>query len=435
VLLDKRMRAKIGFLAKHRRKPSREELDLLLGKRARQQLAETRFIGITGSAGKSTCGALLQHLLGHHFRVAASLLENTPRVLARRILELSKQDQFAVMEMSGHMSGVLTTSCDLVQPEMGIVISISNDHYSNFRGVEKTIEEKVTLVRRTAATGCVFLNADDPAVLSMAEAAQARVLTFGCHPMADYRARDVGLDVAGWLQFNCIYKDQTVPFRLPLPALHFLPSVLAAIACAHQTGLSLISLAQHAERFKPLPGRCSLHQLQSGQTVICDTVKAPMSTLSLAFATLDGFQRSRPRRIILGNVSDYPGSWGPKMRRLAEEALGFADQLIFFRPLTKVDPLIARYGSDRIVAFERIDEIAAFLREHGTPDDVLLLKSSARNHLEALLLPLIGQPSCSREPCGLSHSCFNCEYGFARQRQHEFDYYKAYCTGIVRKLT
>jgi len=424
---------KLAFILRNRRKPSREELDFWLGKRARERLGNVRFVGITGSGGKSTCAALLQHLLSLDYVVAGSLLENTTRVLAQRLRNISQHDQFAVMEMSGHKPGVLEESCDLIRPEMGIVTSVSQDHYRNFRGIENTIKEKTTLVRRVAADGCVFLNADDPAVAGMAASAQARVMTFGRLAGADYRAVDVQQNERGWLTFTCKHQSQFVQFALPLPAPHMLPSILGAIACAHQAGISLERLALQAASYQPLLGRCSLHSLEDGRTVICDTVKAPFSTLSLAFDLLNGFPRHRPRRIVLGNVSDYPGSWSPKLKRLSEQALSVADQLIFHRPPSGIDRIVKRYGAERVKSFQTVAEIQAFLQREGTDEDVILLKSSGVNHLESLLIPWMGEPACMREPCARENSCFSCEHGFARGAVPSFPQYLHYCRGLVRQ--
>ena len=291
--IDRFWGGRLAFFLRNGRKPSREELDFWLGRRARDQLETVRFVGITGSGGKSTCASLLQHLLCLDYAVAGSLLENTTRVLAQRLRNISQHDQFAVMEMSGHKPGVLEESCDLIRPHMGIVISVSQDHYSNFRGIENTIKEKTTLVRRVAADGCVLLNADDPAVTGMAASAQARVMTFGRLAGADYQAVDVQQSERGWLTFTCTHRSQSVQFALPVPAPHLLPSILGAIACAHQAGISLERLARQTASYQPLPGRCSLHSLEDGRTVICDTVKAPFGTLSLAFDLLNGFPRHR----------------------------------------------------------------------------------------------------------------------------------------------
>ena len=432
--IKERVIGKLGFMLCQRRKPSREELDFWLGSRARRRLGNSRFIGVTGSAGKSTCSSLLHHLLSERYIVAASLIENTPRVLARRLCQVERKDAFVVMEMSGHEAGVLDRSCALVQPEMGIVISVSNDHYANFRGIDNVIKEKSTLVSRVAASGRVFINSDDPAVLGMAPLAQAKVITFGCSQGSDYQAQRVRLDDEGNLCFDCCYKSELVSFKLALFGLHFLPSALAAIACANQCGIPLEVLKSKAESYTSLPGRCGLYQLMDGRTVICDTVKAPYSTLGLAIGALDAFPRSRPRRIVLGNISDYPGAFGPKLRRIAVQALAVADQLILHRPPAGVDRLIAEHGSDKVKVFDRVSDIQAFLRKNGTPNDVLLLKGSSVNHLESLLLPWLGRMPCDREPCGFKHSCFSCQYGFLMPGAGDFPKYHEYKNGLVRKV-
>jgi hypothetical protein len=120
------------------------------------------------------------------------------------------------------------------------------------------------------------------------------------------------------------------------------------------------------------------------------------------------------------------------LKRLSEQALSVADQLIFHRPPSGIDRIAERYGSERVKSFQTVAEIQAYLQREGTVEDVILLKSSGVNHLESLLIPWLGDPACMREPCALKNSCFSCQYGFARGTAPSFPHYVNYYRGLVR---
>jgi UDP-N-acetylmuramoyl-tripeptide--D-alanyl-D-alanine ligase len=134
--------------------------------------------------------------------------------------------------------------------------------------------------------------------------AAAEVFTYGKSEEADYRATDLIISSAGHLQFTCHYREESAQFDVGLLGLHFITPTLGAIACAHQLGISLSSLAQRGKTFTQTPRRCSLHSSPDAPIFICDTTKAPFETLNLALQTISNFPQAPRRTIVLGTVSD-----------------------------------------------------------------------------------------------------------------------------------
>ncbi|WP_022961414.1 Mur ligase family protein [Halopseudomonas pelagia] len=381
----KRVLTKWLFMLKHGRRPARTEIDLVLAADNRKKLIATHIIGVTGSAGKSSTSALLFFLLGSRYRTAGSILHNALKDIAQRLIEVTSEDQYLVVEMSGHEPGALASGCALVQPCMAIITSVSSDHFANFRSLEATAQEKSVLASAVSASGMVFLNLDDPLVASMAGATQAQVMTFGLAEKADYRALNPLVDPQGRLNFTCAHADQRVEFDIGLPALHFVSAALAAIACAHQAGISLSELAERARLFHGLQGRCSVHPITHQRQLICDTVKAPYPTLELAFGVLNAFQTAPRKTIVLGNMSDYAGAFSPKLRKAVKIALAYADRVLVFRPPHEITRLIETYGPSRVIVLDSLEMLREELEADILEGEVVLLKASSVNRLDALV--------------------------------------------------
>lgn len=381
----KTMAVKLLFLLKHRRRPTRTEMDLILASSNRRKLIGTRFIGVTGSAGKSSTSALLVFLLAARYQTAGSILQNALKDIARRLIDVRPDDQYVVVEMSGHEPGALAGGCALVQPSMAIVTSVSSDHFSNFRSLEATATEKSVLASAVDSSGVVFLNSDDPLVASMSGVAQARVLTFGVAEKADYRALNPTVDAEGCLRFICAHADQRVEFTIALPALHFVSASLASIACAHQAGIPLPELAERASLFQGLQGRCSVHPISHERLLICDTVKAPYPTLALAFGVLSAFNTAPRRTVVLGNFSDYAGAFSPKLRKAVKAALEYADRVVLYRPPHDVTRLIDTHGASHVLVVDSLDTLKDLLDADVLDGEVVLLKASSVNRLDGLL--------------------------------------------------
>lgn len=392
-----RVVAKWLFIFRNKRRPSRMEVDLILATRKRAELTDTRFIGVTGSAGKSSTSALLFFLLGARYQVAGSLLHNALKDIAHRLIDVKADDQFVVVEMSGHEPGALASGCSLVQPAAAIITGVSSDHFANFRSLEATALEKSVLASAVDQSGTVFLNLDDPLVAGMVTATQARVLTFGLAEEADYRALNPLIDGNGRLTFVCAYLEERVEFNLGMPALHFVSAALAAIGCAHQSGIPLEVLAERALYFTGLHGRCSIHHISHGRQVICDTVKAPYPTLELAFGVLSAFHQAKRRTIVLGNFSDYAGAFSPKLRKVVKTALEYADRILLFKPPHDVKKLIDAYGPERVGVVDSLDRLREILEGDILEGEVVLLKASSVNKLDALVQTYATNSECTED--------------------------------------
>lgn len=366
-----------------RGKPSRETIDRELAARARKKCPDTTYIGITGSMGKSTCSALLSWLLAGQYRVAGSLLHNAPKDVMQRLSEMRKEADVAVFELSGHAPGILQQSCGVLVPAAGIVTAVSNDHFSNFRSKEKIAEEKSVLPRSLSADGLLLLNLDDPYVAAMREQTAARVVTFGESSEASYRAEQVSLNGSQGLSFVCCHAGERIQISLPVAAQHFLPAALAAVACAHQLGLPWSIIVQRAKYFEGLFGRCSRALISQQRLVIHDTIKAPYTTIEAAFKVLQPYASAPRRTIVLGNFSDYRGSYSSKARLLVKMGLSYADRVWLYRQPAKFR-LPTEVSSDSVVFFDSLAEIESAFQQDLLAGEVILLKGSISHGLNTL---------------------------------------------------
>ncbi|WP_286785623.1 MULTISPECIES: Mur ligase family protein [Pseudomonas] len=358
----------------------------------RRSLGETTFIGITGSGAKSTTAAFLHHLLSDRKRCALSLIYNTSEAIARRIQRLEARDEIAIFEISGHGPGAIDASAALVQPQLAIVTVISNDHYTNYRGTDATAQEKGKLVSHVfEAGGTAFLNADDPLVAKMAELAPGRAVRFGESPEADFRASDVRVSADGRLRFDCTHGAETAAFDIGLLGRHFIVSALAGIACAHHQGMSLTEIAERARSYVQMAGRCSIHRVAGGPTYLCDTIKSPLSTLGLAFSLMDAFPEAPRRTIVIGKISDYPGSTGRSYNRAYALARPHCERLVFFG--AKPPSLKGAEEDERngvILYAANHAELCALLSD-AHAGEVILLKGSEKVDKLLLALPTTGE--------------------------------------------
>lgn len=393
------------------RRPSTREITERLALARRDKLSKTKFIGITGSGGKTTTARLLHHLLSDESRCMLSAFENTIKNIPKRIYQMSTDNDYAVFEISGHEPGAIDASCDFVKPKIGIVTIVASDHYSAFRGNENTAEEKGCLVERIPEDGMVFLNADDRYVIAMRERAVSKIITYGTSDLVDYKATELEVTGQGRLLFKCHHRDQVVVFDIGLLGTHFITPVLAAVSCANQLGRPLTALAQRAKTFTQTPGRCSIHMSEEGPIFVCDTTKAPFQTVHLALDLVNHFPHVPRKTIVLGTISDRSGSVGRRYTSTYETARHLADRIILFgKGAAHAKPTEEDLREGRAIFVDDIISLHDLIVSTRISGELVLLKGSgAVDHLERIAICYEKDVDCWKSSCNLVTPCFACE--------------------------
>ncbi len=144
----------------------------------RQQF-DIPFIGITGSNGKTTTKELIAAVLETQYNalVTQGNLNNHLGV-PFTLLRLRKEHEIAVIEMGASKPRDIEELCDIAMPTHGIITNIGKAHIEGFGSYEGVIQTKTELYDAIdAASGTVFINADDSVLLKNAPACE--LITYG----------------------------------------------------------------------------------------------------------------------------------------------------------------------------------------------------------------------------------------------------------------
>jgi UDP-N-acetylmuramoyl-tripeptide--D-alanyl-D-alanine ligase len=368
------------------------------------RLGSVTFIGVTGSCAKTTTCIFTKAILlpGDRWQ------EGSHQNVADAILRVDLTDKYHVQELSADAPGKLARSLSLLQPQIGIVTVIGEDHYKHYRGREGVAREKGQLIEALPSTGVAVLNADDPLVLAMASRTMARVLTYGYSPTAEVRATSASSDWPEPLKLVVAHGDESVAITTQFYGEHWATAVLAGIACGVACGRDLKSCATAIEKVTPIAGRYSLHRTPRGVNFVLDSFKAPYWTIASGLNFVK--KANAPRKTaIFGAISDYSGTASRVYRRVARGALEVADRVIFVGPhSTYVDKLKKGPDEARLFTFMTSFQACEFLVD-SVADELIYVKDTTE-HLERLMLAQSDQVVCWRERCGIKGFCPKCLY-------------------------
>ena len=353
----------------------------------RPRLKNPRFIGITGSAGKTTTKELLLGVLSYKSRGIANpgTLNVLPEV-AKTILRVRPKHAFCIAELTEDRPGVMDEQLALLQPSIGIVTIVQSDHVAAYSSVDGIALEMQKLIASLPADGFALLNADDPRVLAMAASCRATVITFGVSQSAQIQAENVSASWPERLQMTVVRGLERVPVVTQLCGTHWVPSVLGAIGAGLATGMTLQECAAAIASVAPFEGRMQPVTTPDGVSFIRDDLKAPLWTIPPALQFLR--EATAKRKIaIIGSISDYEGNSkrsGSLLRQraytsVATEALEIADHVIFIGPqATKCLKAKRHVDDDALQAFYSVEAARDYLQDLLQPGDLVLLKGTQR---------------------------------------------------------
>ncbi|MGH9742808.1 MAG: UDP-N-acetylmuramoyl-L-alanine--D-glutamate ligase [Candidatus Acidiferrum sp.] len=199
-----------------------------------------RLIGITGSNGKTTTTALVEHIL-KTAGMQTILAGNIGTPLIGRV-EAMKDDTWAVVELSSFQLELI----DTFRPDIGVFLNLTPDHLDRHHTFEAYGAAKARLYENQTGDDAAILNADDPAATPYAPSLP-RVYWFSRKQKvaqgAYLRGEEIVFRQNGTEEILLKLED------ISLVGTHNLENVLAAAVAARLAGAPATAIARGVRSF------------------------------------------------------------------------------------------------------------------------------------------------------------------------------------------
>jgi len=363
---------------------------LALGGLARARL-HGPVVAITGSTGKTTTKTFLRQAIEATGRgvVATPENENNEIGVAKFLLACEDADpRAAVVEMGARKYRDLAPLVAAAAPDIAVLTNVGDAHLEIMGTRERLAETKWEIF----ATGArAVLNLADAVSRERSTSLAANPVWFGIdaerppagHDATIVRNHDVLVVHGG--------EVVAVPWPLDVRGDHNRRNLAAALAAAWLLGIEPATIARAAPELALPAGRYERIALVDGPTIVYDAYNASMSGALATLATFADEAAAGRKIVVLGSMAEL-GSEAPAMHeRVGAAAAAAADVVLtggaFASELAR-GARSAGLGDDRVIAYANNDDAIAWLREHGRPDDLVLLKGSRMYHMEQIVAGL-----------------------------------------------
>ncbi|HZT17542.1 MAG TPA: UDP-N-acetylmuramoyl-tripeptide--D-alanyl-D-alanine ligase [Gaiellaceae bacterium] len=312
-----------------------------------RERSTARFVGITGSAGKTSTKDILFAICAPHRRTIANEGNyNTEIGVPLTVCRVEQDTEVAICELAMRGPGQIAWLASFVRPHVGVITNIGPAHLEFLGSLENIARTKAELVEALPPGGVAVVPRE---------------------PLLEPYLQRGDVDV------RHVDPDAPLPFRTSYSSAHQLANTRLAVAAAEALGVPLpdgelrVEFSKRREEERPLPGDGLL---------LNDCYNANPLSMRAALAHLVERAGGRRRVAVLGEMREL-GPEGPAYH--AE--IGALVRELGIEQVIAVGELARAYGGEWVGT---ADEAAARLREVLRPGDAVLVKGSLAVGLEVV---------------------------------------------------
>jgi len=260
-------------------------------------------IAITGSAGKTTTKEMIASIISQKWNILKTYGNaNAPRHTALYAKKVTSKHKALVLEYGMSKHGEIRRSCQIIQPNIGIITNVGTAHIGNFNGDIKGIANtKSDLIRNMMKTGLLVLNGDDVnSKMLDIKRFKGKILRVSQNNPTDFKAENVKYEKGG-MSFETKVKGVNHQFFIPAYGKHNIYNALFAIAVTSTLGFKPSEIKKGLKSYYKPRSRLSIYSLGKGILIIDDTFSANPNAVKAALDVTNYLSKGR-KIAVLGTM-------------------------------------------------------------------------------------------------------------------------------------
>lgn len=235
-----------------------------LGHAARSR-SRAKFIGVTGSVGKTGAKEMLAAALAPVGKVYATKGNlNNHLGVPLNLANLPADTDYAVLEMGMNHAGEISPLSHMVRPHVSLITTVDAVHIEHFPSVEAIADEKAAIFDGMAGHGVAVLNSDNAHFERLKKHAQAkgmdRILSFGTGKNALCRMMQYATDDTHSV-IEAMIAGTSMSYRIGTIGKHWALMSVAVLGVVDALSADIAKSAAALEQFSEPKGRGQIRKL------------------------------------------------------------------------------------------------------------------------------------------------------------------------------
>jgi UDP-N-acetylmuramoyl-tripeptide--D-alanyl-D-alanine ligase len=353
-----------------------------LAKSWRKKL-NTKIIGITGSAGKTSTKEMVAMLLSTKYKVNRTIANQNNHIgVPLTIFSTNEKHDVLVAELGTNHFGEIEYTANIALPDYAMITNIGESHLEFFINKRRILKEKIALFKATAKmNGTLFINDDDKMLKQEAGNYENRV-TYGFNSHSAVRGKMIGYLDDGRPEIEITYKKNKLQVDIPLYGEANAKNFLAASAVAFTLGLSVKEISEGMKKLNKVEKRLNVKR-KKNFLIIDDTYNANPSSMREAMNLAGKITIHKRKIALLGDMFEL-GEKAPLMHRELVSAIrsNKFDSVYLIGSLMKNLYEELKNTNITSIYFNSRKRLNTFLTKQDFSDSVILIKGSRGMKME-----------------------------------------------------
>lgn len=343
-----------------------------------------KVLAVTGSAGKTSTRKMISAVLSKKYNLCSTEGNfNNEIGLPLTILGLTKEHDWAVVEMGANHPGEIRRLCEIAEPRIAVITNIGPAHLEGFLTLEGVRDAKAEILSNIPQDGAAIINGDDPMLKTLDLWHINTVLRYGFEYENNILAEDFEQRQTG-SHFRVTTPEAEFGITLNIPGRFMAQNSLAAIAAGYYLEVPEEDIVQALGEFSGSDKRLEIEESHRGVRIINDSYNANPLSMAAAMAVLANTEAAR-KIFVMGGM----GELGDASKRLHTEMGELAAQYDFdkfylcgeFTEFTVRGAVKGGMAESRIIWGSK-EEIMRKLLEDVSAGDCVLIKGSRAMKME-----------------------------------------------------
>lgn len=220
-------------------------------RKKRKKFKKLLVIGITGSYGKTSTKEFLFNVLSKKFKTLKTKEhQNSEMGIARCVInDLNEEYEIFIVEMGAYNKGGIKLLCEMVNPKIGILTGINEQHLATFGSLKNIIKAKYELIESLPSDGTAIFNGNNENCRQLYKKTNIPKLSCGTFSVKEdlqnnLWAENIKIEEEK-ISFNVLSKEgDSAFFELKLFGAQNVENILLAVSCAKKLGMSLKEISE-----------------------------------------------------------------------------------------------------------------------------------------------------------------------------------------------
>lgn len=277
-----------------------------------------KFIGVTGSVGKTSTRDMIYSVLNSEFKTLKTEGNFNNNIgLPLTIMRLT-DELMAVIEMGMNHLGEIEYLSKITKPHIAVITNVGTAHIGELGSRENILKAKLEITSGMDNDGILIINNDNDLLHEYYLKNKKNIVTIGIDNDSDFMATNIILE-ANYSTFNINYHNEKYEVYCSIPGKAFIYNSLITFAVATLLGVKTDKIIDGIKNFELTKNRMEIIELKNNIKIINGVYNASVDSMKSNLEILKN-QEGKRKIAVLGSMLEL-GEYSQKLHEEVGEAV------------------------------------------------------------------------------------------------------------------